>query len=71
MSDPHMIPGGSLPGDLHHLLGKRVRVRLQNRPQIVSEGTLLGYGDGGDIELEGGDGLVYHCWPALRVEPLE
>lgn len=54
--------------ELHRLIGKQVRVILQNSPLVVSEGKLLGFGDGGDIELEGSDGLVYHAWPMLHVE---
>ena len=53
------------------LLGKRVRVTLSDKdPQIVQEGVLLGYGEGGDVEILGGDGLVYHAWPNLRIEEL-
>jgi hypothetical protein len=50
----------------HALLGKRVRVKLDDH--VVQEGVLLGFGDGGDVELEGSDGLVYHCWPRLNIE---
>jgi hypothetical protein len=49
------------------LLGKRVRVMLGENN--VEEGILLGFGDGGDIEIEGDDGLVWHGWPALEVTP--
>jgi biotin-(acetyl-CoA carboxylase) ligase len=48
------------------LLGKRVRVKLAQ--QVVQEGVLLGFGDGGDVELRQDDGLVHHCWPLLAVE---
>jgi len=49
------------------LLGKRVRVKLDEN--VVQEGTLLGFGEGGDIEIEGDDGLVWSGWPALEVAP--
>ena len=56
---------------VHALLGKHVRVTL-SRPEgespTVTEGILLGFGDGGDLELAGSDGLVYHCWPMLDIE---
>jgi hypothetical protein len=48
------------------LLGKRVKVKLA--AHVVQEGVLLGYGDGGDVELRQDDGMVHHCWPLLEVE---
>lgn len=64
----------SLPttDQVHRLLGKRVRVLLhKDAPYIVTEGILLGFGDGGDLELEGDDGLVYHAWPLLAIEEVK
>ena len=47
------------------LLGQRVRVKLDEH--IVQEGKLLGFDDGGEIQIEGDDGFVWHGWPALEV----
>lgn len=58
MSDPRPDP--------RQFLGKRVRVTLGEH--VVQTGRLLGFGDGGDFELEGDDGLVYHAWPMLGIE---
>jgi len=56
--------------DLSSLLGKRVRVVLDHfdTRHVVVEGVFLGYGDGGEFEIEGEDGLVYHAWSRLHVE---
>lgn len=48
------------------LLGKRVRVTLDEA--VVTEGVLLGFGDGGQFEIQEDDGLVYHAWPMLAIE---
>ena len=48
-----------------HLLGKRVRVKLDE--QVVTEGKLLGFDEGGEIQLLGDDGIVWHGWPALKI----
>jgi hypothetical protein len=55
--------------DVHALLGKRVRVKLDEK--VVQEGKLLGWGEGGDFEIEQDDGFVYHCWPMLSIEEAE
>lgn len=64
-------PAGEPEG--HHgnaaLLGKRVRITLDEN--VVTEGVLLGFGDGGDFELQQDDGFVYHAWPMLRIEKVE
>lgn len=53
------------------LLGKRVRVTLsRSDPQVVQEGILIGFGEGGDVELLASDGMLYHAWPSLRIEEL-
>lgn len=63
---------GSEHHDLVPLFGKRVRVTLARDPELVVQiGILLGYGEGGNVELEGDDGLVYHCWPRLEVTAVE
>lgn len=36
---------------------------------VIVEGVLLGFGDGGNFEILEDDGLVYHCWPMLTIEP--
>jgi biotin-(acetyl-CoA carboxylase) ligase len=48
------------------LLGKRVRVRLDD--QVVTEGRFLGFGADGEFEIQHSDGLVHYCWPMLDVE---
>lgn len=48
-------------------LGHRVQVKLAE--QVVQEGQLLGFGEGGDIQMLGDDGLVWHGWPALAITP--
>ena len=48
------------------MLGKRVRVHLDG--STVSTGRLLGFGQGGDFEIEEDDGMVHYCWPALSME---
>lgn len=45
--------------DPHSLLGKRVRVKMDDHAtQAVAIGQLLGFGDG----------FVHHCWPMLAIE---
>lgn len=36
---------------------------------VIVSGRLLAFSDGGDVRLEGDDGFVHHCWPALEVRP--
>lgn len=48
------------------LLGKNVRVKLDE--SVIAEGELLGFGDGGDVQLRDEMGFVHHCWPMLSVE---
>ena len=48
------------------LLGKNVKVKLDE--SIVAEGQLLGWGDGGDVQLRDEMGFVHHCWPMLSIE---
>jgi hypothetical protein len=49
-----------------HLLGQRVRIKLDEN--VIVTGKLLGFGDGGTFEIEEDDGFVHHCWPMLEVE---
>jgi hypothetical protein len=58
--------GSETPADRAALLGKRVRVTLDEA--VVVEGRLLGFGDGGNFEIEQDDGFVYHAWPMLAIE---
>jgi len=68
------------PGDYaRSLLGQQVRVVMdytdgtthtveeQGLP-VITEGTLLGFGDGGDFEILEDDGFVHYCWPMLKIE---
>jgi hypothetical protein len=56
----------------HDLFGKRVRVTMEyaknDAGPIVTEGTFLGYGEGGDIEILEDDQFIHYCWPALNIE---
>lgn len=56
------------------LLGKRVRVTLDKPGQaeaVIVTGKLLGFGEGGDFEIEDDfDLMVHYCWPMLRIEAL-
>lgn len=36
---------------------------------VVTEGILLGFGEGGDFEILEDDGFVHFCWPMLKIEP--
>jgi hypothetical protein len=65
-----LSPEGQLVASL---LGKRVKVTLSTGTgwSLIEKGTLLGYGDGGDVQLLCDDGLVHHCWPRLHVEEIE
>ena len=47
------------------LLGRRVRVKLDEN--LIQEGKLLGFGEDGEINILGDDGMVWHGWPALEV----
>ena len=59
------------------LLGQQVRVVLGYDPPdgsdkgqpVIAEGRLLGFGQGGDVEILDDDGFVHYCWPMLKVEP--
>lgn len=52
----------------HQLLGKQVTVILNHDDEhAVSRGQLLGFGEGGDIEILEDDGMIHYCWPALEV----
>jgi hypothetical protein len=55
----------------HRLLGKQVTVLLcresPGSPAVVSRGQLLGFGEGGNIEVLEDDGFIHYCWPMLEV----
>lgn len=52
----------------HRMLGKQVTViLLHDDPQAVSRGQLLGFGEGGNIEILEDDGFIHYCWPALEI----
>ena len=54
------------------LLGQQVRVALDLKDGAcapVTEGKLIGFGDGGDFEILDDEGFVHYCWPMLRIEP--
>jgi hypothetical protein len=59
---------GPVQAERAALLGKRVRVTLDEN--VVHEGRLLGFGDGGDFEIDQDDGFVYHAWPLLAIEEI-
>lgn len=54
------------------MLGKRVKVTLATAPNqpVITTGTLLGFGEGGDFEILEDDGCVHYCWPLLDIELL-
>ena len=53
-------------------LGQRVKVTLVRAdgvdPAVIAEGKLLGFGQGGNFEIEEDDGFVHYCWPMLDIE---
>ncbi len=66
------------------LLGKQVTVVLHRQgdplpwwgkedtaedKDLIISGQLLGFGEGGNFEILEDDGMIYHCWPALQIEP--
>ena len=51
--------------DRLRLAGKRVRVKLDDH--VVIEGKLLGWDEGGEVQLLGDDGFVWHGWPMLEM----
>ena len=60
------------------LLGKRVKVTLDHggypdpaTPAVITEGTFLGFSEGGELEVLEDDGFVHYCWPMLHVELAE
>ena len=60
------------PGDYaRSLLGQQVRVVLGYNEgiEVVCEGKLLGFGQGGDFEILEDDEMVHYCWPLLKIEP--
>lgn len=56
------------------LLGKRVKVTLARANEqtgeeaVIARGIFLGFGQGGDLEIQEEDGFVHYCWPLLDIE---
>ncbi len=75
-----LIPksGPDAPGDYaRSLLGQQVRVVLGYEDSVgdvdrgipvITQGKLLGFGQGGDFEIMEDDGFVHYCWPMLKIE---
>ena len=40
------------------------------RRNVITEGQLLGFGQGGDFEILKDDGFVHYCWPMLKIEEI-
>lgn len=53
------------------LLGRRVTVTMDDPGKVVITGKFLGFGQGGNFEIEEDDGMIHYCWPALRVRVTE
>lgn len=47
-------------------LGKQVTAKLNDG--LVTQGQLLGFGEGGDFEILEDDGFIHYCWPMLKIE---
>ena len=52
--------------DYEHLLGKRVRIKLDE--DVFVEGVLLRWSDSGEVVYKGDDDDVWHAWPLLGCE---
>lgn len=52
------------------LLGKQVKVTLAEgrTDQVVAEGQLLSFSEGGEAVLRDEMGLLHYCWPMLKIE---
>lgn len=57
------------------MLGKQVKVTLDHggypntdTPALIVEGTLIGFGDEGTLEILQEDGFIHYCWPRLEME---
>ncbi len=79
MQDPREHATPARAGDYaRSLLGRQVRVEFpdddgvlllnENDVNAVAEGQLLGFGDGGDVEILQDDGFIHYCWPMLKIE---
>jgi hypothetical protein len=55
--------------DWKPLVGKRVRVRLDQKTVVV--GRLLALGDHGSAVVQDDDAEHWHVWPTLDVEEVE
>lgn len=51
------------------LLGEEVVVTLSSdkKPKSVAYGTLLSFGDSGEIVLKDDEGFLHYCWPLLEI----
>lgn len=57
------------PGDnVRALIGKQVRVYIDDKREVAVVGKLLGWGQAGDFEILEDDGFVHYCWPLLTIE---
>lgn len=70
-----MVPDINNHDKVVAMLGKQVRVTLNrggypdpDAPSKISTGQLLGFGQGGDVEIMEDDGFVHYCWPMLDIE---
>jgi hypothetical protein len=61
-------PGLPEDSQVRPLLGKRVRVRLDDNGAEIITGLLLGFGSCGDFEIRDDNGFPHYCWPMLSVE---
>lgn len=52
---------------MRSLLGKKVVVTIQRQPQIVAEGTLVDFGEDGEVGLRDECGFVHWAWPNLNI----
>lgn len=53
------------------LLGKQVRVTLDNDGKVVAEGRLLAFDDCGEAVVQDEMGFLHYCWPMLTVEEVD
>lgn len=55
--------------EIQSLLGKHVRVVVSyNDPEVVVEGKLLSFDEGGGFVVLDEMGFKHYCWPLLEIE---
>jgi hypothetical protein len=60
----------SFTAEVRALLGQKVRCSLGDN--TIIQGTLLGFGEGGDFEIQDeATGFIHYCWPLLTIEAVE